>query len=65
MELQDAEFTAGEESFHSLLCLSGKASLLKQGGEELKLKKGSSVFLPAGCGPYRIRGNCTVLITTV
>lgn len=65
MELHDAKFTVGEESFHSLLCLSGEASLLRRGGEELKLKKGSSVFLPAGCGPYRIRGNCTVLMTTV
>ena len=57
--------TAGPESFHSLLCLSGGASLLRQGKEELRLQKGASVFVPAGCGPYRLEGECSLLLTTV
>lgn len=54
---------AGAESFHSLLVLSGSGRLL-QGGESMELKKGGSVFVPAGTGEYRVEGECDFLLTT-
>ncbi len=59
------EFQAGKESFHSVLCLSGEASLIRDGKEFLRLRKGGSIFIPAGYGKYRIQGHCTALMTEV
>ena len=56
--------TATEESFVSLLVLHGGA-VLTCAGEELPLRKGESVCIPAGTGEYQIKGNCRILITTV
>ena len=55
---------ATEESFVSLLVLSGEAVLICA-GEELPLCKGESVCIPAGAGEYRVKGDCRILITTV
>ncbi|MCI9273597.1 MAG: class I mannose-6-phosphate isomerase [Clostridiales bacterium] len=56
--------TADSKSFHSLLCLDGEA-VLRCNGEELSMKKGESIFLPAGTGDYTVTGACEFLFTTV
>ncbi len=59
-----ASLLAGEESFHSLLLLSGEMTLKMDGGE-MQLKKGDSVFVPAGSGDYLLEGSGRILLTTV
>ena len=56
--------TAGEESFHALLCLHGEGAILA-GGESLPIAKGQSLFIPAGMGDYRLAGDMTMLRTTL
>ena len=56
--------TAGEESFHALLCLHGEGAILA-GGESLPIAKGQSLFIPAGMGDYRLAGDMTLLRTTL
>lgn len=59
-----AEFVADETSFQSILLLEGNA-VLECGGEKLSLKKGDSVFVPAGCGEYTISGKCKAVMTFI
>jgi mannose-6-phosphate isomerase len=65
MKVENAELNADETSFHSLICLDGEADLLKEGKPVLSLKKGESVFIPAGYGSYTVKGSCRLLHTTV
>ncbi len=57
----DADLT----SFHSILCLDGEAVLLNGEVELVSIKKGGSVFVPAGMGKYTIKGKCKILFTRV
>lgn len=50
----------GKDSFHVLLVVEGGATLYCD-GEHKTLSKGGCFFLPAGCGPYRLEGNCEIL----
>ena len=50
----------GKDSFHVLLVVDGGATLYCD-GEHKTLSKGGCFFLPAGCGPYRLEGNCEIL----
>ena len=52
------------ESFVSLLTLEGEGTLSYR-GETYPLKKGQSVFLPAGMGTYELTGRMQVLRTRV
>lgn len=52
------------DSFHSIICLDGKA-VLKKGEEEWRLRKGDSIFVSAGEGDYSIEGNCEILKTVL
>ncbi|MCM1577368.1 MAG: mannose-6-phosphate isomerase, class I [Ruminococcus sp.] len=61
---KEAEFTADETSFNSVLILEGEA-VMTAGEESLDLKKGDSVFVPAGCGEYRITGKCRAVLTRI
>lgn len=61
---KSVSFTADSKSFHSLLCLDGQATL-RCGSEELSMKKGESIFIPADCGAYTVEGTCEFLHTTV
>ena len=65
MNVSDARLTADEKSFHSIVCLGGDALLLDEGEPLLTFRKGDSVFVPAGMGPYSIKGSCEILLTTV
>ncbi|MBE6595140.1 MAG: class I mannose-6-phosphate isomerase [Ruminococcaceae bacterium] len=59
-----ATLTAGEESFHALLCTAG-AGTLRWGEQSLTYKKGDALFLPAGLGKYTLFGECEMLLTHV
>lgn len=59
-----AALMADEKSFHSLLLLDGSLTL-SMGGEKLEMKKGASVFVPAGSGAYTLTGKGRLILTTV
>lgn len=59
-----AALMADEKSFHSLLLLDGSLTL-SMGGEKLEMKKGASVFVPAGSGEYTLTGKGRLILTTV
>lgn len=59
-----AALMADEKSFHSLLLLDGSLTL-SMGGEKLEMKKGASVFVPAGSGDYTLTGKGRLILTTV
>lgn len=58
------EDCATEKSFVSLLCLSGEGAIL-WGGNAMAIKKGQSLFLPAGMGGFKLAGMMQVLRTTL
>lgn len=55
---------SGEDSFVSLLVLSGAGSLTSC-GETIELEKGSSIFLPAGSGSFTVTGEAEILETRI
>lgn len=65
LQIEDCgTFHVGGESFHSLLCIDDTAALL-WGEDALPLRKGDSVFLPAGFGDYQIVGKADIIQTTI
>ena len=58
------EGDADEKSFVSLLILDGSGTL-ECAGETLEFSKGGSIFIPAGCGSYKINGEARALETRV
>ncbi len=65
LEIADsATYTAGAESFVSLLFLAGEGEIRTQDGA-VSFARGETFFLPAGLGEYTIAGACTVLETRV
>ena len=61
---EKACFNADETSFHNVLILEGNAELVC-GDTTLALKKGDSVFVPAGCGEYTIAGSFKSVFTRI
>ena len=59
-----SELCADEKSFRHVLAVEGEGVLVC-GETAISLKKGSSVFVPAGTGAYNIKGSITVLITEI
>ncbi len=55
---------ADKVSFNHILVLEGEGALTA-GNNEISLKKGSSVFVPAGTGIYKIKGRCSIIITEI
>ena len=55
---------ADSKSYHALLLTHGAAEL-KYAGGSLPLSAGECVFVPAGCGAYRVSGACELLSTTL
>jgi len=56
--------TCSVESFISLICIEGFCSVSSE-NELLELKKGESIFIPAGMGKIEIIGECKLLKTTI
>ena len=52
------------DTFRHILVTDGECEVT-DGTESLPVKKGSSVFVPAGTEGYIIKGKCSVIITTV
>lgn len=55
---------ADEKSFISLIVLDGSGTI-KNGDEIYGIKKGDSIFIPAGSGSYYISGKSKILLTQV
>lgn len=55
---------ADETSFVSILCLDGQADV-SCGQTTLNIKKGESLFIPAGSGEYTLNGEADLLKTTI
>ena len=51
----DFDAVCDDSSFTSLLILEGEGTLT-EGGESLPIRKGESLFVPAGAGAYRVAG---------
>ncbi|MBP3309404.1 MAG: class I mannose-6-phosphate isomerase [Ruminococcus sp.] len=64
------QFSSPESFFH-ILVIEGEADIYCENHEDaqsedsriIKLKKGSSVFVPAGADPCYIKGRCTIILT--
>lgn len=52
------------DSFVSLLVMSGEG-ILRCGGEELAIRKGDSLFIPAGSGEFTVSGETDILETRI
>lgn len=61
---KEACFNADETSFECILNLEGEVKLVC-GENEITLKKGETVFIPAGCGKYTISGECKAVLTRI
>lgn len=59
-----AEGVCDEDSFTSLLITDGEGSLAC-GGEETAVRKGDSLFLPAGSGGWALAGTASALVCRV
>ena len=57
-------FNADKKSFVSVIVTEGEGEIVSD-GETLRIKKGSSVFIPASSGKVTINGNLKFLKTTV
>ena len=55
---------AGRDSFHSVVLLDGILELEYPSGRDV-IEKGDSLFVPANCGPYWLRGHGRFLLTMV
>ncbi len=56
--------TVDPTTFVSMLVLDGEG-VIRAGEEELKFRKGDSLFITADTGNYEIEGACEVLVTTL
>lgn len=56
------ELRENADSFMHLLVIDGEGDISFEGGS-LHIKKGSSVFVPAGDETLDIKGNCSIIIT--
>lgn len=54
---------ADDRSFVSLLALEGEGVLACPDCEDVEMKKGECVFIPANCGDFALRGQISVLET--
>ena len=55
---------ADEKSFHSIIVIEGSGKV-KCNGNTMELKKGDSIFIPAGMGEYTISGELKVIKTVI
>lgn len=58
-----ADLSCDETSFHCLTVLDGECTIKSK--DSLTLKKGESLFIPAGSLDYTIEGKCKVILSTL
>ena len=49
------------ESYRVLLCTEGEG-VLREGDDELRFRKGDTIFIPATCGPLTLSGRAAFLL---
>ncbi len=60
-----AALEADKSSFVNILVLDGGCVLSSEGNDAVELKKGDSVFIPAGLGKFELTGKCTAVMTHI
>ena len=60
----DVKLNATKESFNSILCLGGVATVSSKNSSQ-DMKKGDSIFIPAGEEEYIVKGECELILTLV
>ena len=55
---------ADDSSFHSLIITDGKGKI-SCNGEEMDIRKGDSIFVPANTGEYTVSGSVTMIKTSI
>ena len=58
-----AALEADKSSFVNILVLDGGCVLSSEGNDAVELKKGDSVFIPAGLGKFELTGKCSAVMT--
>ena len=60
-----AALEADKSSFVNILVLDGGCVLSSEGNDAVELKKGDSVFIPAGLGKFEVTGKCSAVMTHI
>ena len=60
-----AALEADQSSFVNILVLDGGCVLSSEGNDAVELKKGDSVFIPAGLGKFELTGKCSAVMTHI
>ena len=60
----NAELYADSTSFGCILLLSGSGTIIYN-NEKIEVKKGETIFIPAGMGSYTLSGTCTAIYTKI
>lgn len=60
-----AALEAYKSSFVNILVLDGGCVLSSEGNDAVELKKGDSVFIPAGLGKFELTGKCSAVMTHI
>ena len=60
-----AALEADKSSFVNILVLDGGCVLSSEGNDAVELKKGDSVFIPAGLGKIELTGKCSAVMTHI
>ena len=60
-----ASLEADKSSFVNILVLDGGCVLSSEGNDAVELKKGDSVFIPAGLGKFELTGKCSAVMTHI
>lgn len=60
-----AALEADKSSFVNILVLDGGCVLSSEGNDAVELKKGDSVFVPAGLGKFELTGKCSAVMTHI
>ena len=60
-----AALEADKSSFVNILVLDGGCVLSSEGNDAVELKKGDSVFIPAGLGKFELTGKCSAVMTYI
>lgn len=60
-----AALEADKSSFVNILVLDGGCVLFSEGNDAIELKKGDSVFIPAGLGKFELTGKCSAVMTHI
>lgn len=55
----------GDDSFLSVLVLESDGAVITSNGETYEIKKGESIFVPAGCGEITVTGKHDIITTTL